>query len=150
MVLSELGSTGAKFVIGAQGLRAGLLSNSNSIKSALIDGLKSRKVLMLRGTSEDLKNISDDAYVEFQQIGRHNYEQLQEKHYNIIDVLTSRSKRNLLLSIPSDDVFEMVGFAHFEKIIGLFAGQSLNDAEAICDDAKIARNCCGDLSNLLI
>ena len=134
----------AQYLIDLHGLREALNSKSNEIRNSFIDALNSGELKVIRSASNELKDIDEKAYKDFQNVKEVNpYVTPTAADAALQSSLMSRNGTNIFGAAPPPDRFLALAICIREKLILLSAGKALKECR------KITKDCSMSMPNIL-
>lgn len=139
----------AEYVIDAYGLRSALTTTQNSVRNAIIDAIKSGRMLILKPVSKELKENDPNIYAEMQTIS--------SKRYLAVDVSANKAAAALVQAhggsrffgmTPPLDRFQALAAARLNKLVLITDGKALKECLSIVGKCKLPTGCVADLATV--
>lgn len=128
----------AKYLMDTYGLRAAFNSSDNAIRSSVISSLEKGELRVMRAASDDLKNLDEDAYADFQaSVSSKKYIKTLNKHETIRASLMNKYGASIFGRSPSPECFEALAICATEGLCFVTSGKPLNDSNKIKQKCKL-------------
>lgn len=128
-----------KYLFDLYGVVAVLSSGNNQVRDAFISGLSSGSVRVMSEVANQLKDISEPLYKDFQNIksGR-VYQPTNISHSSAQQALMDKHGAGLFGGSPSAEFFESVAVCKVEKLVLVTAEKALKNCRDIAKKCGLA------------
>jgi hypothetical protein len=130
------------------GIRSALNSQNNQVRAAVIDGIQSGDILLIKGVSEELKKVDEKAYKEFTNIGSKKYIPVRSKHQAHGAMLAEQYGSSIFSADPSAERFESVSLCMKEGLTLISADKALKEHKKIVATCAVNGVTVMDISEL--
>jgi hypothetical protein len=128
----------AKYLIDAYGLREVFTNGDNVVRSTVISQLESGELRIMRSSSNDLKDIDEDAYADFQaSVGSKKYIKTLIKHETLRASLMTKYGASIFGRSPSEECFEAMAICLSDNLTFVTHGKALNGCNKIVKGCKL-------------
>lgn len=141
-------NNGPSKVMDLHGIRAALSSKNNQTKSAVIDGIQSGDIQLVKGVSEELKAIDEDLYKDFQQIKPKKYMKIRVSHQSHAQMLSEQHGSGIFGSFPPSERFECLALCMKEGLELVSAPKALKEYKGIVSKCSINGFVVKDISEI--
>ncbi|MCQ0092298.1 hypothetical protein [Roseovarius sp. M141] len=141
-------NSGPTKVMDLHGIRAALNTTNNQVKSAVIDGIQSGDIQLVKGVSEELKAIDEDLYADFQTIKPKKYMKIKAAHQSHAQMLSEQHGSSIFGSFPPSERFESIALCMKEGLELVSTPKALKEYKRIISKCSLNGLVVKDISEL--
>lgn len=124
-------------VMDLHGIRAALSTKNNQTRAAVIDGIQSGDIHLVKGVSEELKAVDEELYTDFQTIKPKKYMKIRSAHQAHAQMLSEQHGSSIFGSFPPSERFECIALCIKEGLELVSASKALKEYKGIVSKCSL-------------